>query len=197
VNKSAKSSFKDPQTIIAIGVTVISLCALVVSLMQTRIMMEERALQHEYSRAAVWPRLGFGLAKGHNNDGSIAMLSLMLVNSGVGPAIITDVKVTYKGEIVKDWRDLFKIQEIPDSIMKRGIVNRKLNLNIVKIGETMEILNLNDNLPLAQAFYDRYDDLSIDIYYESIFKEKWKCDRTTATKLENFEGLPSEEQFND
>lgn len=36
-DQGSKSIFKDPQTFIAIGVTIISLCALIVSLMQTSI----------------------------------------------------------------------------------------------------------------------------------------------------------------
>jgi len=103
VSKSSKSNLKDPQTIIAIGVTVISLCALFLSLMQTRIMQQEQKLQQEYYRTSVWPRLQLAMTKGHNpKDGSIARLSLNLSNNGVGPAIITDVKVTYKNKIAKD-----------------------------------------------------------------------------------------------
>ncbi|MEO0789676.1 MAG: hypothetical protein AAFY36_13475, partial [Bacteroidota bacterium] len=61
-----KASFTEPQNLIAVGVTIISLCALVVSLQQTRIMQEERELIREYSRASVWPRIEFGVSKGHN-----------------------------------------------------------------------------------------------------------------------------------
>lgn len=60
----------------------------------------------------------------------------------------------------------------------------------------MLILDLSDNRPLANAFYTRTNDLSIEIYYESIYKEKWKYDGESTIKLENFEGLPKEEQFN-
>ncbi len=195
MNNSFKSNFKDPQTIIAIGVTIISLCALIVSVMQTRIMQEERKLLREYSRASVWPRLELGMSKGHNpSDGSISQLMFNLSNSGVGPAIITDVKVTYNDKIVKDWWDLFEVQEIPDSI-DTYITNSNFNGQIIKIGETMRILNLNDNLPLAQAFYERAKGLSICIYYESIHKEKWKYDGEMTIKLEDFEGLSDEEQF--
>ncbi len=190
-----KSNFKDPQTIIAIGVTIISLCALGVSLLQTHIMQEERELQREYSRASVWPRIEMRFEKGYDvNDGNLNKLVLNLTNSGVGPAIITDVKVTYEGIVVNDWWDLFEKQGIPDSI--RTTINRSgFNDQVMKIGETLEILNLADNLPLAQAFLERKNGLSIVIYYESIYKEKWKYDGEQTVKLTSFEELPQEEQF--
>lgn len=195
MSQSSKYSFKDPQNVIAIGVTIISLCALVVSLMQTRIMQEERELMREYSRASVWPSLELRSFKSHNTtDHSINELVFTLTNSGVGPAIITDVKVSYNDKTVNNWWDVFEAIGIPDSI-DTFITNSNFNDRIIKIGETLEILNLNDNLPLAQAFYKNTEDLSIEIYYESIYKEKWKYDGETTIKLAEFEGLPPEDQF--
>jgi len=195
-----KSIFRDPQNIIAMGVTVISLCALLVSLMQTSIMREERELLREHSRASVWPRIELGMSKAHHPDnGSITHFSFRLTNSGIGPAIITDVKMTYKDKIATDWWHLFQLQEIPDSI-KTTINNAVFNKRIIKIGETFEVLNLEDNLPLAQAFFDRFSkdkkgDLLIEIYYKSIYGEQWKYNGDETVPLENFEGLPEEEQF--
>lgn len=187
--------FSDPQNIIAVGITIISMCALIVSLIQTKVLKEERELMREHSRASVWPRLELVLAKAHNkNDRSINQLVLNLSNNGVGPAIITDVKVTYNDTIASNWWHLFKIQEIPDSI-EPYITNRAFNGQIIKIGETAEILKLDDNLPLANAFFERLEGLHIEIYYESIYGEKWKNDMGTTTKLENFDGLLDEEQF--
>ncbi len=196
MNKLSKPKFyRDPQNIIAVGVTVISLCALLVSVIQTRVLQEEQELMREYSRASVWPHIDISSQKSHNkNDGSINQLAFILSNSGVGPAIITDVKVSYNDTIAKNWWDLFDIMEIPDSI-ETGISNSRFNNRVIKIGETVKILNLDYNLPLANAFFERGKGLSIEIYYESIYGEKWKYCKGKITKLDNFEGLPKEEQF--
>lgn len=196
---SKPSFFKDPQNIIAVGVTIISLCALMVSLVQTNLMREESALMREHSRASVWPRLEFTFAKGHSRtDGSINKFVFQLTNSGVGPAIITDVVVRHKGQVAEDWWDLFDLHELPDSI-ETHITNINFNGRIIKIGETVDILKLDDNLPLAQAFYERLAHLSLDIYYESIYGESWKYELgesgENTIKLEDFAGLPEEEQF--
>lgn len=195
MNDSKKSIFKNPQNIIAIGVTVISLCALIVSVQQTRIMKEEGELMREYSRTSVWPRIEMGTYKAHNlQDKSIEKLTMSLTNSGIGPAIITDVKITYKGMIANDWWDLFRYQEIPDSI-ETTVTNANFNNRIIKIGEVVEILNLNDNPSLAGAFHKRIEGFEIELYYESIYKEIWKYDGKNTVKLESFKGLPEEEQF--
>lgn len=195
MNEPSKSNYRDPQYVIAIGVTIISLCALIVSVMQTQLMRQESELLREYSRASVWPRLEFGLSKSHNpTDGSLTQFTLSLSNSGVGPAIITDVKVSYNDKTATDWWHLFRIQEIPDSI-ETYITNSSLNKQIIKIGETITILDLSKNLPLAEEFMKRLENLSVEIYYESIYKEKWKYNIEETIKLENFEGLPEEDQF--
>lgn len=176
--------------------TIISLCALMVSLMQTSIMREERELMREYSRASVWPRVEMNSSKSHNRDDySIEEYSLFITNSGIGPAIITDVKISYKGKVANNWWDLFKLQNIPDTI-ETIISNKNFNDRIVKIGETIEVLNLNDNLPLAQAFYSRTEGLEIEIYYQSIYQEKWKYGGGNTVKMDEFDGLPPEDQFN-
>jgi len=196
VNQTKNSIFKNPQNIIAIGVTIISLCALLVSVMQTRIMKEERELMREYSRASVWPHIEWGSFKAHDpEDKSIKEYVINLTNSGIGPAIITDVKITYNGKVANDWWDLFELQEIPDSI-ETIITNANFNGSIIKIGETLEILNLNHNPTLASAFYNRIKGMAIEIYYESIYKEKWKYDGKQTIRLESFDGLTNAEQFN-
>ncbi len=196
MTKVSKSKFyQDPQNIIAVGITIISLCALIVSLIQTSLMSEERELTREYSRASVWPHLDISANKSYNkNDRSLNQFAFTLSNSGVGPAIITDVKVSYNDSIAKNWWHLFDIMEIPDSI-ERGINNSNFNNRVIKIGETFQIINLDDNLPLANAFFERGKGFSIEIYYESIYKEKWKYHNGTTTKLDDFEGLTKEEQF--
>ncbi len=186
--------FRDPQNIIAVGVTAISLCALIVSLIQTNVLKEEHELMRVHARASVWPHVVLGSTLEHNlKDNSISYLSFTLTNKGVGPAIITDVKISYNNKIVHNWWELFSIQGIPDSIDNR-IDNGNFNDIVLQNGETIEILNMNANLTLANEFYERLEGFSLEIYYESIYGEKWKFDGTT-TKLENFNGLPEEEQF--
>lgn len=194
MNKKWKPKNINSQNIIALGVTIISLCALIVSIQQTRIMKEERELMREHSRISVWPRIELSTFKSHNReDKSIELYTMSLSNNGIGPAIVTDAKFTYKGEIVNDWWHLFEVQKIPDSI-ETIISNRVFSSQILKIGETVEILNIN-NPALAHEFYHRLEGLEFEIYYESIYGEKWKYNGDTTVKMDAFKGLSMEEQF--
>lgn len=196
-----KQLLRDPQNIIAIGVTVISLCALIVSIMQTNIMLEEREISRQYSRASVWPHLELWMSKAHDTtDRSITQLALTLTNSGVGPAIVTDVRISYDGQPARSWKQLFELQNIPDSL-ETYITNQNFNKRVIRIGESIEILNLNINIPLARAFYALLEHLSIEIYYESIYGEKWKYEQNAngeakTIPLDEYKRLPESEQFN-
>ena len=149
-----KSFFREPQNIIALGVSLISICALVVSVRQTQIMSEQRALMYEQAKASVWPRLEISYNKSHKlEDYSVSMYELNITNGGVGPAIITDIRVTFDGEVTNSWGELFAKFNLPeDTPLYIGF--RDVNNSLVKIGEDMKFLNLTNNLPIAQGFYD-------------------------------------------
>ncbi len=85
MNKLSQSRFfRDPQNIIAVGVTVISLCALIVSLIQTSLLHEERELIREQARASVWPYLEFSLEQGQDlNDKNINHFVFTLTNNAL------------------------------------------------------------------------------------------------------------------
>lgn len=193
------SFFKDPQNVTAIGVTLISLCALVVSIFQTQIMQEERQLIREHAKASVWPQLSLSLSKSHSPlDRSITQLSLSLTNDGVGPAIITDVRMKYGEEVVPHWWAMFRLYDMPDTV-SLGVTNSTVNQRIVRPGQEIVILSLDRNLPLAQYFYQNIDSLTIEIIYKSIYGDKWKL-VSAPEKDETFEikseaSFPEAEQF--
>lgn len=197
MTNSSKTKFlNDPQNIIAVGVTLISLCALVVSIIQTSVLQEERELMREHSRASVWPHLDLGLVKAHKKDGSIERFALTLNNNGVGPAIITDVKVVYQDNNARDWSDLIEIMEIPDSIEK-SYNNEVFNKRVISIAETFDVLNLDDNLPLANMFFEKLqeENFSIVIYYKSIYDERWQWKDGKTAKIETYNSFSDDEQF--
>lgn len=197
--KSFLDTIKEPQNIIAIGVTIISMCALVVSIMQTRIMSEQRALMYQQAKAEVWPRLEVGASKSHNiEDYSITNFELIMTNAGVGPAIISDMKVSYKGKTVKNWWLLFEAFDLPKKI-PTYISNISINNSIIRIGEDLRFLGLTGNLPLAQAYYDRKENIKIEIWYNSIYGDKWKVTyekgNCKTEKVDPAFALLPEEQF--
>jgi len=79
------------ELLLGISATFLSLAALVVSIVQTRIAREQ---QH----ASVWPYLQI-LASNFDNE-----LHYGLENKGVGPAIIRDFEIAYRGKTYKNVR---------------------------------------------------------------------------------------------
>jgi len=197
--KSFLEVIKEPQNIIAIGVTIISMCALVVSIKQTQIMSEQRSLMYKQAKAEVWPRLRMSYRKSEvENSDKLNEFYINLSNAGVGPAIISDVRVSYKGIPKKDWWEIFEAMGLPKE-MDTYISNGNINNSISKIGESVTMLNLNNNLPLANFFWKNRDDLKFEIWYNSIYGDKWKLtyilgDDKTDEADSNFT-LPPEEQF--
>ena len=192
-----KKLLREPQNIIAVGVTLISVCALVVSILQTRIMSEQRLLMHEQAKAAVWPNLSLTTHKSHAEDYGISSYKLVISNAGVGPAIVKGMRVTYKGQIAENWWDLFDKFQLGDSI-ETYVSNSTLNHEIIKIGEESTILDLSNNLPLAQIYFEQAHEIKIEIYYSSIYGNLWKYtfgNGSASTVEVDSVAIVKEEQF--
>ena len=56
----SRRKWLDADTVTAISAVVIGVCALGVSVFQSRLMLEEQRLMREQQRASVWPRLQAG-----------------------------------------------------------------------------------------------------------------------------------------
>ena len=83
--------------------------------------------------------------------------------------------------------------------MDTYISNGNINNSISKIGGSVTMLNLSNNLPLANFFWEKRSDLKFEIWYNSIYGDKWKLtyvlgDGNTDEADLNFK-LPTEEQF--
>ncbi len=158
-------------------------------------MQEERELLREQSRAEVWPRVEMGTMRSFNFDsGILEEYFIGVTNSGVGPAIVNGVRVTYGSKVVRNWDEVFKAQNIPDSI-PRTLDQFRLNGKILKVGEMIKVLNLSDNIPLAYEFMNKRDSLNIEVYYQSIYKDQWKLEDGKVIQVPDFKGLPEDEQF--
>ena len=95
------------QAILATMATIISVCALGVSLMQTY-------YQHKYLHAAAWAHLQFEPFRTETKDSTKNIMEVKLYNKGVGPAIIESVTYQYKG------KTYYSIQKLVEDIIKEG-----------------------------------------------------------------------------
>ncbi len=199
-NKSWSSVLRDPQYIIAIAVAIISICALVVSVRQTAIMSEQRELMQKQAQAAVWPHIELTISKSHSlADRRISDYNILVSNAGVGPAIISGMRVSFDGDPAEDWWDLFQKFTLPDSV-NTYISNTQVNRTVLKAGDGMKALSLSRNKPLAQEFYNNSTKIKIEIIYESIYGDRWKYtlspEEEKTESLKDDDKIPDSEQFN-
>ena len=165
--------WRDPQNIIALGVTLISVCALIVSISQTRVMIRQSELMDIQARASVRPILNFQRYRAFDPESrQLIDYRLSITNSGVGPAQVGDVRIQYAGEDISSWFDLFREIGIPDSVP--DYVNTDaLAHRVVQAGETIVILDLSGNTALARLVYGALDTVKFTVPYQGIYGDRF------------------------
>ncbi|MBN7816241.1 hypothetical protein [Algoriphagus pacificus] len=169
-----KKWMKDPQNIIALGVTLISVCALFVSIAQTKVMIRQGNLMEVQAKSSVRPILRLtGTRNFDPQTGLLKEFFITISNSGVGPAMIDDVQISYNGIPLENWTDLFYKLEIPDTIPT--FVDRKqLNHSIIQAGESYRFLDLSQNQALAQISFEKISSLDFKLLYSSIYSDQFE-----------------------
>jgi hypothetical protein len=179
-----KKIWRDPQNVIAVGVTLISVCALIVSITQTRVMIRQSDLMDVQARSSVLPILKLATSKAFDPDtGQLVKFRISATNYGVGPASIDDVYVEYKGEAVQDWGDLFNRFNINDTI-PTYVDNSNLNKSIIQAGESVAILDLTENILLGRAIHELIGNIQVKVLYSSIYGDQFEW-RNTSDGWEN------------
>ena len=146
----------------------ISCLALVVSIVQTRILQKQ-------SQAAVWPRIDL------LDSTSSEHFELYVSNQGVGPAIIDYIEYAYKDTIfnslpetvaylarLKAENDKRTDESIPLNFTFAEIIKGR----VIKPSESIKIYNALDSFTISLGWNYLYD-LKVRIDYCSIYEDCW------------------------
>ncbi|MCX6212982.1 hypothetical protein [Spirosoma sp.] len=150
-------------TIIAIAATFTSICALVVTLYQTKLTREQQL-------NSVWPYL---IANEIIDESGLS--SITIANSGIGPAIIDSVQVFYKGHFYRSPTAV--VQAISEqqnrglngmswyqTVLEKGfVIPQGQNLNWITVNGQADNAIFRKELPSIKAI----------IFYHSIYNEHW------------------------
>lgn len=170
--------WKEPQNVIALGVTLISVCALIVSVTQTRIMIRQSELMDTQARASVRPILIYERYRAFDPQTlQLTDYQMSILNRGVGPASIDDVYVAHNGKVVRSWGSLFQRMNVHDSI-PTYVTTEPLNNAVIQAGEEVVFLDLSDNLALARVINKSLDSIDMKILYSSIYGDQFELRRT-------------------
>ncbi|WP_288425045.1 hypothetical protein [uncultured Spirosoma sp.] len=159
------------ELLLGISATFLSLAALVVSIVQTSIAREQ---QH----ASVWPYLQV-LTSNLEDE-----LHYGLENKGVGPAIIRDFEITYRGKTYKNVRQVFYsvIGRTTSGGKGFGTVSKGM---VFKSGDDMDMLFVTKNDTIVSQVNAMLGDSSfhIRIRYADVYGNCWLLDREKVTEL--------------
>ncbi len=158
---------------LSIAAVFLSLAALVVSVIQTRI-----ARQQQY--ASVWPRLSM------STDVIDRNLKSSVDNQGVGPAIIKRVTITYRGHTYDNIQRLFVEQTGP---LDGGFLSGELpEETVLKAGDSYPLFELSRNdepMSMKLANMLRSPELHIRIVYQDIYGNEWQYDQGRTSPAPN------------
>lgn len=163
----AKRSFWSSERLLSITAVFVSVLTLAVFIYQTNLIRKE---QH----TAVFPYLEL-----RHSGIETESYRFTLENKGIGPAIITDIKLKYKGE---------ELQEGLIEYVSKGRDSSKYSFNydgltinrFVSAGEEIILIGASGNNMEASTFFQNFlldQNLDLEITYESIYGDSWKISK--------------------
>ena len=178
--KAPKRKF-DPNIIIAISLGVISLCALFVSVYQTKILADQQELMTAAEKAQLWPNINVGFG-GVSDENGFKQVYFKISNDGIGPAIIEDFSLNYGGKKVESWLDICRDQlsskqedAFFDNVSYTNSTLKKKQ--IIPAGESLFLFKMEfDQTEPFQYLFQRFvgeNQPKFSLRYSSVFKDEW------------------------
>ncbi len=172
------------QLMIAFGVMIVSFSTLFVTMYQASIMNKQTEILLTQTKANAWPCLMVEKTElGGKTERRIEEYRFKLVNKGTGPAIISGVRLTYKGQVAMSWNHLFEIMQTPNSIVRSRTIGQ-ISKGVLSANETTLMIDFTNRFEFIKWMKKNGADIKIEIYYKSVFNETWKIERlldNTAT----------------
>ncbi|CAM1357747.1 hypothetical protein [Tenacibaculum xiamenense] len=165
----------DVNLIIAFGVLLASIGALVVSTRQASIMNEQTKIILEQSKSSAWPSLSIGMSRTVDEDG-VSDFLFTISNRGTGPAIVEQTYISYNGTYISNWSEFYELLKVPDSI-KISHRNDILLNRVIKPSEDFNLIDWSNNKPLMKFIYPKADAIEIIICCKSVYGDYWQVRR--------------------
>jgi len=167
----------DRSLVVALVAVAISLIGTLVSIYEARILRDQQSLLTQQKSASLWPYVVAVPNMTFSGDSSVE-LRMEVINNGIGPAILGDVKYLYREEgyesysihrpIQKEYKPIFDIQltqnyQLDSSVLQPGelALAFTLNMNLIEPDSSISISNIIANK------------LSVEFCYCSVYGDCW------------------------
>ena len=163
-----KISRSDITSLLAV---IFSIAALVVSVIQARIMADQQTVMVAQQKAAVWPYVE--VRNGLNLADSL-VYSVVAENKGVGPAIVQGLSIEIQGNVYDNFDDFSKaltglIGEEGYMVTRFGITQKRKN--VYKPGESRVLFEVN--IYNVDGYRDKVGSFNVNLTYCSIYDDCW------------------------
>lgn len=161
----------------------IAVSAILISLTSLAIAIHHGRVQQKLVAANSWPFLTWTTSYDH--DGGRQLFSLMLLNSGVGPAKLEKLVVRYDGRPLRGWVELLQAccgvprNFRPGDASDIGFVGGGQPKGVIRANQTVQLLRLerlSDRPQVWERFVAARQELSFEACYCSIVGECWESD---------------------
>ena len=159
------------EMLVGVSAVFIGVCALAVSLYETKLMREEQ-------RASVLPIIELGRSHYTREDSPDKWrLSLHAENVGIGPAVIEDFHVTVDGKPQLTWRAA--IGELLGKDVPVSYGQSTINGRTIPSDRMITMFDLS-NSEIAADIVREFERLNFEACYCSVFGECWTTDYSTG-----------------
>ncbi len=155
-----------------ISAFIISMGTFIVYIYEANLIREQSKLARIQQYASVMPYLE--IWNMHPKDGDY---KLILVNNGIGPAFVKEVRVRYKGKMYEGDHVDFHYQHIypTDSLFKFTSSNIRPG-RVIPAGQAIDLIAIENNLINDKKAWQLYgnQEAQLELVYASVYDEKWK-----------------------
>lgn len=169
------------EMMVAVASIFVGFCALAITAVQTYIMREQQY-------ASVWPSVSFATSNGNINDrDSTASFDMGIWNKGIGPAIIKDIKLVYRGIMYEDTQRQMLFQTMAGTRQYIPFGYASIGRNrVVQAGESIlwcQFLPSRNSYKVAKAMEIRGSEgFKVIIFYSDIYGHTWVVRGYDATE---------------
>lgn len=155
---------KNSDKIMAISATATAVIALAVAVLEVR-------NEQEFQKLSVEPYLEMGNSGGE----PIGHYAFLLINNGLGPAIIKSGKFTVDGTPVTNWSQAVRMATGDDTLFTSIYSDITPNRRI-KAAETIEVFKITPYSDIARSFHREMNTsrIEFEICYCSIYEDCWQ-----------------------